>query len=93
MYNPEACRRYYLAHREEICAKHREYMKIYREVNREKIKEKDQIYRNNNRAERNEYARIYYAKNKERILKRQKDNRKKTVWVFEVKHNEKVSFD
>lgn len=84
-------RKYYLAHRDEICEKHKVYMKTYREVNREQIREKDRKYREEHRAERNEYARNYYAKNRDRILERQKN--RKRIWVFSIKHGEKVSFD
>ena len=93
MSSSEASRRYYLAHREEIREKHKVYMRTYREINKEKIRAKEQIYRDYNRVEKNEYARIYYSKNRERILQQRKDKLKKPVWVFEVKHNEKVSFE
>lgn len=94
----EASRQYYLAHREEIRAKHKAYMKAYREANKEQIRIQDQIYREDNRARINEYARIYYAENREHIAKQRKERRddvKNTSpdWVFIVRHNEVVKFD
>lgn len=77
MYDSEASRRHYLKYRERIIERHKEYNRAHK-------------------IELREYSRNYYAKNRERILQQRKDrgdNLKKPIWVFEVKHNEKVSFD